>query len=109
MERVVKPLTIIPKRFILDVTAALDRLWKIWNVQYKFTEFLHIFAEKVTTELDLVKLDFSYFFYNNLQNINNILILFLSVCYHQLCSHETGKKKSINFIITFAHFSLKKE
>ena len=29
MERVVKPLTIIPKRSILDVAAALDHLWKI--------------------------------------------------------------------------------
>ena len=32
MERVVKPLTIILKCSILDVAAALDRLWKIWNV-----------------------------------------------------------------------------
>ena len=29
MERVVKPLTIILKCSILDVAAALDRLWKI--------------------------------------------------------------------------------
>ena len=29
MDHVVKPLTIIPKRSILDVAAALDRLWKI--------------------------------------------------------------------------------
>ena len=32
MEHVVKPLTIIPKRPILDVAAVLDRPWKIWNV-----------------------------------------------------------------------------
>ena len=29
MEHVVKPLTIIPKRPILDVAAVLDRPWKI--------------------------------------------------------------------------------
>ena len=59
MEQVVKPLTIILKRFILDAAAALDRLWKIRNVQYKFTEVLRIFAEKVTKELEVIKLAFS--------------------------------------------------
>ena len=46
MERVVKPLTIIPKRSILDVAAALDHLWKIWNVQYKFNEVLTHLCKK---------------------------------------------------------------
>ena len=32
-----------------------------WNVQYKFTEVLRIFAEKVTKELQVIKLAFSNF------------------------------------------------
>ena len=59
-------------------------------------------------KLEVIKLAFSTFLYNNLQNITNALIVFLNVCYHQLCSPKTGKKMSINFIMTFAHFSQKK-
>ena len=33
---------------------------------------------------------------------------FCYVCYHRLCSPATGKKKYINFMMTFSHFSLKK-
>ena len=36
-------------------------LYKIWNVQDKFTEVLRIFAEKVTNELEVIKLAFSNF------------------------------------------------
>ena len=65
---------------------------KISNVQYKFTEVLRIFTEKVMKELEVSKLAFSKFLYNNLQNSTNTLRVFLAVCYHQLCSPETGKK-----------------
>ena len=51
-----------------------------------------MFAEKVTMELEVIKLAFSNFLYNNLQKITNALIVFLNVCYHQLCSPESGKK-----------------
>ena len=72
-------------------------------------QVLCIFAEKVTKELEVIKLAFSNFLYNNLQNSTNALTVFLNACYHQLCSPETGKKRSINFIMFFAHFSVKKE
>ena len=68
-----------------------------------------MFAEKVMKKLEVIKLAFSNFLYNNLQNSINALIVFLNACYHQLCSPETGKKRSINFIMFFAHFSVKKE
>ena len=51
-----------------------------------------MFAEKVMKKLEVIKLAFSNFLYNNLQNSTNALIVFLNVCYHQLCSPETGKK-----------------
>ena len=63
---------------------AMIYLQKIWNVQYKFTEVLRIFAEKVTKELEVIKLAISNFLYNNLQNSTNALIDFRNACYHQL-------------------------
>ena len=43
-------------------------------------------------ELEVIKLAFSSFLYNNVQNSTNALIDFLNVCNHQLYSPETGKK-----------------
>ena len=34
---------------------------EIWNVRYKFTEVLRFLAEKVTKELQVIKLAFSNF------------------------------------------------
>ena len=38
-----------------------DITLEIRNFHYKFTEVLRIFAEKVTKELEVIKLAFSYF------------------------------------------------
>ena len=70
---------------------------------------LRISAEKVTKTLEVIKLAFSNVLYNTSQNSTNALIVFLDVCYYQPCSPETGKKQSINFIMTFAHSRPKKE
>ena len=42
------------------------------NLKHKFTEVLRIFAEKVTKELEVIKLAFSNFLYNN-----NFQLLFI--------------------------------
>ena len=70
---------------------------------------LRTFVEKVRKEFEVIKLALSNVLYNTSWNSTNALIVFLDVCYHQLCSPETGKKQSINFIMTFAHSSPKKE
>ena len=46
---------------VIMKNTAMIKLSKIWNFQYKFTEVLRIFAEKVTKELEVIKLAFSKF------------------------------------------------
>ena len=83
---------------------------------YNWLEVVRIFAEKVTKELEVIKLAFSNFLYNKkfrcysyYSEQYSYIEGFAYVCYHQLYSPATGRKSLINIVMTFAHFSLKKQ